>query len=152
MPTLAPEKLGHLATVSPAATKAAVISVLNACRRADLQLKGVFGDKRSSNVLRVAVKMEVPVWRALHTGAHAHGAGANTYRVYVRSVRGLTLTSSGGTAGSTSTSQRNTCWCVHPLQNFASDTFSAPGSHVLYRVLQTLNNASSRSCSSISFC
>ena len=66
-------------------------------------------------MLRVAVKMEVPVWRFLHTGAHADGAGANAYRVYVRGVRGLTLTSSGGTAGSTPTSQPNTRWCVHPL-------------------------------------
>ena len=45
--------------------------------------------------------MEMPVWRFLHTGAHAHGAGANAYRVYVRGVRGLTLASSGGTTGST---------------------------------------------------
>ena len=79
--------------------------------------------------------MEVPVCRFLNTGAHAHGVGANVYRVYVRGVRGLTLTSSGGTAGSTPTSQPNTCWCVHPLQNFASDAFSAPGSCVLSRVL-----------------
>ena len=103
-------------------------------------------------MLRVAVKMEMPVWRFLHTGAHAHGAGANTYRVYVRGVRGLTLTSSGGTAGSTPTSQPNTSWCVHPLQNFASDAFFAPRSRVLSPVLRTLNNASSWSCSSISFC
>ena len=88
--------------------------------------------------------MEVPVWRFLHIGAHAHGAEANAYRVWVRGVRGLTLTSSGGTAGSTPTSQPNTCWCVHPLQNFTSDAFSAPGSRVLSRVLRTLNNASSK--------
>ena len=44
------------------------------------------------------------MWRFSHTGAHAHGASANAYRVYVRGVRGLTLTPSGGTAGIAPTS------------------------------------------------
>ena len=66
---------------------------------------------------------------------HAHGAGANACRVYVRGMRGLTFTSSSGTAGSTPTSQPNTCWCVHPFQNLAGNAFFAPGSRVLSRVL-----------------
>ena len=42
------------------------------------------------------------------TQVHAHGAGANACRVYVRGMRGLTFTSYGGTVGSTPTLQPNT--------------------------------------------
>ena len=104
MQTSAPEKLGHPATVSPAATaKAAVISVQSACRRADLQLgKCIWGQTLMKCVAGGCGNGGVCSDPC--TQVHADGAGANACRVYVRGMRGLTFMFSGGTAGSTPTS------------------------------------------------
>ena len=150
MLTSALEKLGHPAIVSPAATKSAVISVPNACRRTGLQfgrciwcqalMKCVAGGRENGGSCvailahrcartqrRCKCIYDVCAWRE-----RAH------LDVLWRHSRKHT--------------DLATEYMLHPLQNLASDAFSAPGSCVLSRVLRTLNNASSRSCSSISFC